>query len=292
MNMPTAMPPFTKDEMEAELREILFIQASQISHAGITQAAIDFIGFEFDFSPVNTPVEADFAKIDLTRFSARAYLTTTYDYAFQVGESWMFSEDDNHNIIAFAGGVTPEASYGDPSPFLAPGSRCRHVIDMAVGRWNLESDDSRDLTIRQLALLASMTEAAVRNSLSTEKIRTRGKPVAVSPQVAGQWLKARKGFVPTQHKKNRQAFRVAHTRSLLAAPRLPSGVQILLSDLSMSPETLAEKAKVPIGFVTSLLEGKIDISDLNALQRIGAALDVDVPYFVGQSIEASLRSEN
>jgi hypothetical protein len=292
MNKPIATLPFTKDEMEDELREILFIQASQIAHAGITQAAIDFIGFEFDFSPVTSPDKAVLAKVDLTRFSARAYLTTAYDYAFQVGESWKFSESDNHDIIAFSGGVTPEASYGDPSPFLAPDSRCRDVIDMAVGRWHLECDNSRDLTIRQLALLAGMTEAAVRNSLSTEKIRTRGKPVAVSSQVASQWLKARKGYVPTQHEKNKQAFRVVHTRNLLAAPQLSSGIRVLLSELSMTPETLAAKAKVPVENVAGLLEGRIDINDLKSLQRIGAALDVDVPYFVGQSIEASLRSAN
>jgi hypothetical protein len=191
-----------------------------------------------------------------------------------------------------SGGVTPEASYGDPSPFLAPDSRCRHVIDMATGRWNLECDDSRDLTIRQLALLAGMTEAAVRNSLSTEKIRAQGKPVAVSPRVAAQWLKARKGFAPTQHEKNRQAFHVAHTRNLLAAPQLSAGIRVLLSELSMTPEALAEKAKVPVEIVTSLLESRVDIYDLKALQKIGAVLDVDVPYFVGQSIEASLRSAN
>jgi hypothetical protein len=41
---------------------------------------------------------------------------------------------------------------------------------MAVGRWNLQCDDGRDLTIRQLALLAGMTEAAVRNFRSAKLV--------------------------------------------------------------------------------------------------------------------------
>ena len=291
MSKPNVMTPFSKEEMASELREILFVQASQIAHAGFKQVAVQFIGFEFEFSPVCTPTESDLARVDLTRFSASGYLSTAYDYAFQVGQSWAFSESDNHDIIAFGGGVTPEASYGDQSPYLSPDSRCRHVIDMATGRWNLECEDDRDLTIRHLALLAAMTEAAVRNSLSAEQIRTRGKPAALARDMALNWLKARKGFVETRREENQREFWSAHTRSLLAAAHLPAGIKTLLGELSLTPEALAEKSDVSAAVIAAFLAGQIDVSDLAPIERLGEALEVDVPYFVGQAVEAALRAK-
>jgi hypothetical protein len=187
--------PFSKDEMEAELREILFIQASQIAHVSSEKAALEFIGFQYDFSPFCGPDKSDFDRVDLARFAAKSYLAEAYDYAFQVGTCWGYSEYENHNIVAFTAGVTPAAAYGDPSPFLSSDSKCAHVVDMAIGRWNLETGN--DLTIRQLALLAEMKEGAVRNSLSTEKIKTHGKPVSIAADIALEWLKKRKGFTPT-----------------------------------------------------------------------------------------------
>ena len=88
MNKHSITLPFSKDEMEAELREILFIQASQIAHLGSEKAAFEFIGFEYDFSPVCGPDKSDFDKVDLARFAAKSYLDEAYDYAFQVGKRW------------------------------------------------------------------------------------------------------------------------------------------------------------------------------------------------------------
>ena len=84
--------PFSKDEMEAELREILFIQASQIAHVSSEKVALEFIGFQYDFSPVCGPDKSDFDRVDLARFAAKSYLNEAYDYAFQVGKCWGYSE--------------------------------------------------------------------------------------------------------------------------------------------------------------------------------------------------------
>jgi len=287
MNKHSITLPFSKDEMEAELREILFIQASQIAHVGSEKAAFEFIGFEYDFSPVCGPDKSDFDKVDLARFAAKSYLDEAYDYAFQVGKCWGYSEYENHNIVAFAEGVTPTAAYGDPSPFLSPDSKCAHVVDMAIGRWSFETGN--DLTIRQLALLAGMKEGAVRNSLSTEKIKTHGKPVSIAADVALDWLKKRKGFTPTRVEENRQAFWVTHTRSLLTAARLAPGMQAILEDLKLTPEAAAEKAGVPFDSVRRLLTDTHESAQIEDFQKIGAALDLDVPYFVGQAVEAALR---
>jgi hypothetical protein len=279
--------PFTKDEMEEELREILFIQASQIAHVGSQLAAQEFLGFDFGFSPVATVDQTDINRIDLSRFAASQYMSSAYDYAFQCGHPWGYSEDDNHNIAALSQGIVPYAAYGDRSPFLASESKCCHVIDMAMGRWCLETD--RNLTIRQLSLLAAMTEAAVRNSLSNEKIETHSKPVSVAANLALKWLSVRRGFIPTKEAENRQQHWLAHTRALLASPRINSGLQTILAELRLSPEAVAKKAGVPTDRVQELLAGAPISQNVEELRRIGEALDLDTPYFVGQTIEASLR---
>lgn len=279
--------PFAKDEMEAELREIVFVQASQIAHVGSQRAAAEFIGFDFDFSPVAAIDRADINRVDLARFAALHHLSLAYDYAFQCGHPWGYEEYDNHNIAALSEGITPYAANGDRSPYLAPESKCRHVIDMAMGRWCLETD--RNLTIRQLSLLAAMTEAAVRNSLSNEKIETKSKPASVAADLAIKWLSARRGFIPTKEAENRQKYWLARTRHLLASPRIGAGLQTILTDLELTPEAVARKAGVPSDSVQKLLAGAPADQNIEELRKIGEVLDLDVPYFVGQAVEASLR---
>jgi hypothetical protein len=234
--------------------------------------------------PARTPDRADIDRVDLKRFAASSYLSVAYDYVFQVGQCWNYSEYDNHNIIAFSDGVTPAASYGDISPFLMKNSKCRHVVDLAIGRWNLEAGDNRQLTIRQLALLAGMSEAAVRNSLSVEKIRT-----PVEAQIAKEWLQGRKGFSPTRSGENQSALWQAHTRRLLDSQSISVALETILADLKLSSEAAAEKAGVRAKAIHKLLAESYSIEDITTLKKIGEVLDLDVPHFIGRAIEAALR---
>ncbi len=293
MTKPSRVPPFSKEDMENELREILFVQASQIAHIGSDSAAREFLGFVYDFDPgCFHPTPEVLAGVDLKRFAAWGYLGTGYDFAFQVGNFWGFSEGDNLDLITFSHGISPCACYGDQNPYLAPESLCRHVVDMALGRWKLECDDERDLTIRELALLSGMTEAAVRNSLSNEQIRTRGKPAALAPDIALSWLQGRKGFIPTQKEESEKSFWAVHTRSLLSAPHFATGMETVLRELSLVPETLANSAQVPLEMIQALLSGETFYQDIEALRRIAKCLKVDEPYFAGQAIEALLRAND
>ncbi len=277
-------PPFTKEEMASELREILMVQASQIAHLGMKEAAWAYLGFECDLGPVTQPTRDEVEKIDLQRFAAWQYLSTACDYGFQVGLCWGYGESENHDIVALAEGITPAACYGDRSPYLEANSKCRHVVDLAIGRWSLEVGDGRALTVRQLALLAGMSEAAVRNSLSAEKIRT-----PVNPDEALRWLMARKGFIPTRTEENQQAFWVAHTRSFLSAARFGSGLQAILADLKLTPQAAAKKAGVKTEVMHALIAERHASADIESFLKIGAALNLDAPYFAGQAVEVALR---
>ncbi|MFA1624676.1 hypothetical protein ACDY96_18220 [Rhizobium mongolense] len=126
------------------------------------------------------------------RFDVTRNLNVAYDYAFQTGAHWIFGLDEDFEIAAFGQGVNYCSFEGAVSPYHYDDSKVRHVVDMALGRFKLERED--DLTIRELALLAGMTEAAVRNSLSKESIETQGKPAKVSSDIAVMWLQGRRGF--------------------------------------------------------------------------------------------------
>lgn len=280
-------PPFTKDAMASELKEILLIQGSQIAHAARDEAALAFLGFAVEFSPGRTLDAGDAKRIDLERFAAWSIMSAAYDYAFQVGRSWGYGESDHHAVLAFCGGVTPEASSGEVSPFQAPDSKCRHTADLAIGRYLLEAGYGGKLSVRHLALLADMSEAAVRNSLSAEKIRA---PVEAS--TALKWLQGRKGFVRTRIEDNRQAFWAAHTRSLLQASRFGEGLRTILTDLRLAPEQVAKNAGVPTDMVAGLMrDAKVELQ-VELLVKLAVALEVDVPHFVGQATEAILRARS
>ncbi len=280
----TTYPPFTKDEFAAEVREQLYIQASQISHACSDDAATAFLGFPCEFSAGGCMNDKDVARIDLPRFPAWNYLGKAFDFAFQVGNSWHYDEDTNIDVVALANGMSISAISGELSPYMVPTSKCRHVIDLAIGRFYLEAGSSQSLTVRQLALLADMSEAAVRNSLSAEKLKT-----PVDADVALVWLRGRKGFVPTKAEENREASWLAHTRSYLAAPRFNYGLAAIIRERGLSVEEVSEQSGVALPVLLDLLDGPVDLPALSDLTRLGAFLKLDVPHFVGQAMELALR---
>jgi hypothetical protein len=275
--------------MFEELKRILLVQAGQIAHVGSDEAAEAFIGFQSEngAEPYNND---DPARVKLDRFCAREYLDLAYDFAFQVGRYWHFDEYHAHKLFVFMAGVTPHGSGGEQSPYLEEGSLCRHTAEMAQARWQLEERDN-DLTIRHLALLAGMTEPAVRNSLSVEGIRTRGKPAGLDPDSALAWLRGRRGFISTREKEGREEAWALHARSLLAADRFLEGFRAILQDCGIPEGELAAKAQVAPDFVAGLLTGRPAL-EIEALSRIGAVLGLDVPHFVGLAVEVALRARH
>ncbi|TDH58256.1 hypothetical protein E2C06_33525 [Dankookia rubra] len=177
------------------------------------------------------------------------------------------------------------------SPMANPDSKCRVVVDTAFARWQLERGD--DLTIRELALLASMREPAIRNSLSAESIKVEagrrpGEPGTVNVDVAYGWLRKRRGFIDPRDPETRAVNRRSEYRTLLRERGLAFAFGEILQAAELSVDDLAGKAGVEPAFVDGLRTGK-PILDLEAARLIGEALDLDVPNFVGIAVEAALR---
>jgi hypothetical protein len=279
-----AKPPFAKDDMMVELRRAMLVQANQIAHTGNLSFALAFIGFE-TINPIYPYCEDDPRQVDLDRFAATAYLDQAYDFAFQVGQYWEFGDGTAQNVAEFIRGANPQASNGDQSPLADPEGLCRRAADTAFGRWKLKK--GFELTVRELALLGQMKETAVRNSLSKERIAIDNG--AVANEVAVSWLQQRRDFIPSKTEQGRKERWAAYSKAMLTHRDFPKAFAKIMDGFPMTAAELATKASVKPGFVAALAEGRPS-PDLEALRRVGAALDLDEPHFVGAAIQASLRS--
>jgi hypothetical protein len=279
-------PPFTKEAMAAELRELIFFQASHIAHVAGNEAASNFLGFSCEIGCFSGPSQGEAKQIDLGRFRVWPYLSDAFDYAFQVGRCWNYDESADAEVSHFDYSVTPHACWGEISPYHEANSKVRHVVDLATARITLDLNrDSGSLTVRHLALLANMSEAAVRNALSAAKISS-----PVDTEAAAEWLKDRKGFVPTRTEENWAANWTARTNFYLSAERLQAGLAGVLNDLKLTPETAASAADISVDEIRSLLGDAPPIPiSIDKLKRLGSVLEADVPHFVGQAMEATLR---
>lgn len=278
-------PPFSKEDMMAELKVAMLVQANQIAHAGSTAYAAAFMGFE-PADPLYPFCGEDPAKVDLDRFRATAFLDRAYDYAFQIGPHWLFGDDTAQNVDEFVRGANQQASNGERSPLANPDDLCRRAADMAFGRWILEQ--GHDLTVRELALLSQISEAAARNSLSKERIAIeKGR---VDSTVALAWLQERRDFIPTRPEEEHKERWKATSRFLLERRSFESAFAQILRGYPMSANELARKAKVKSPFIQALVVGRPQ-PELDALLRVGEALDIDPPHFAGAAVQAALRQE-
>jgi hypothetical protein len=276
-------PPFTKEDMMAELRMALLVQANQIAHAGSLTFAEVFMGFETS-NPLYPYCEDDPAKVDLKRFAATGYLDLAYDHAFQVGQYWCFGDEAAQDVNEFIAGANGQASSGDRSPLADPDSLCRLAADTAFGRWSLEQGS--DPSIRELALLGQMKESAVRNSLSKERIAIdRGR---ISHTIALDWLRQRRDFTPTRTAEAQQTRWMAMSRWKLERSDFAKVFNDVLLGYPIGADELARKANVSPGFIGALLAGRPE-RDLDALLRVGASLDLDAPHFAGVAVQAALQ---
>lgn len=284
-------PLFTKEEMFDELRLAVRVMANHLASYGSMKAAELLTGFE-TANPVYPYAEDDPGSFDLSRFRITDYMDMAYDYAFQVGQPSRFDDDRAQDINEFRYGANLKSTDGNASPMAIPDSKCRTVVDTAFARWQLERED--DLTVRELALLAGMKEAAVRNSLSAELIkvdagRRPGEAGTIDGNVAYGWLRKRRSFIDSRDPEIRAQNRRSEYRALLREGALASVVEQILKDSNLSLHDLAVSADVAPAYLKMLAKGKPPL-DLKAAQRVGEALGLDVPSFVGSVVEAALRN--
>jgi hypothetical protein len=290
------MAGFTKEQMLDELRTIFLFEADHVLISSGPGKAEAFIGFppgdEHEY------VHEAPTKVDLSLFAnITASFERAYEFAFNRSRLNTFGEHEVQDLQAFMEG-TPRiggiSSAGEQHRFMTPDGFCRTVADAAFARWKLEwaGDDSATFTTRELALLANMSEGAVRMAISDKsegrlKAISGSKPVAVEFGEAKRWLSGRRGFIPWPE-------RAADDRFLARAIRdadTPKVLARLVHQVAgFEPaEKLANKLGWSTADVQSWLDGTFAF-DTERAGQIAKALQLDVPMFVGKALEVTLRS--
>ena len=293
------MARFTKEEMFTELRTIFLFEADHLLLGAGQEMAERFIGQPlgdereyFDRPP---------ADVDLSRFPIARSFDNGYEYAFRPSLLNDLDESEVQDLMVFMLG-TPKAggtvSGAETHDFMTPDGLCQTVADAVMARWKLEWDSpgSHQFTTRELALLADMTEGAVRNALadkSENRLRAipgTKNPVEVEHAEALRWLKGRRGFIASPERPSDDRFLTEHLQAIRNATELGRLVGRRLWSVFGSPD----KAPAVMGWTLSDIEtwtkGQ-QTFDADAARKLAEALDFNVPLFVGKALEVTIRRD-
>lgn len=281
-------PPFTLKEMRDELCTILLFKADDIAMTKREDAAASFIGFTSDCY-----FKESAEQVSLGPFRISTTMDILFDYAFQVGRADSFDESMLQDAIVFMENI-PRVGGRDHEAvghrFMEPDGFCRTVVDTAGARWKLEDDNGSELSVRELALLARMTEGAVRNAIAAAGIKSKGAKTYVTLAFATEWLAGRRGFVPTtcwNYTSQRAMTDIRHASSIGAfAEILCRRTQAQ----GLSNAELATAAGLTEEQVAEWLGGDPRL-DLQAAVAIAGALDLDPALMAGRAVELILRSK-
>ncbi|TXN65375.1 hypothetical protein FV228_15825 [Methylobacterium sp. WL18] len=326
------MSRFTKAQMRDELREILLYQADHLVCCGTTDAAEAFIGFppENDEGVYESYWRLDASEVDLARFRISESFDLAYDFTFEPSLIHHIHPVELGSLVAFMNGIPRPMSQDidniDPllpmrplsASFMEQDGYCQTVADAAVARWKLEVSGQGTFTPRELALLANMSEGAVRNAMSDKsesalKPIPGSKPIQVEHEDALRWLRNRRGYkaIPRRVGDDDTA------KSKLEAVRTSSELAQIIDqhfhtfiaghpfqDISRSNFTSADKAhfqinQMPKGIksldwsleeLKSWRDGSFRFDQEKAL-KLAEALGLNVPLFAGKALEVSLRRD-
>lgn len=287
------MPRFSKEQIHGELSKILLIQADHIANTAHPDIAEQFIGFplqndEFCY------FESDPARVDLSRFHATTLLDACYEYA--VSPSVLTGHDDSlvQDLQVFVLGMPQADVGGEIHSFLTESGVCRMVAEISLARFKLDEGDA--LSGREVALLANMTEGAVRNALADKSenglqaISGTKNPVMIENDEALRWLMGRRGFVPTPFSLDEDRF---VTERILKS-RSTKEIGEIVSRLSWTRFGSPDDAPAKLGWSDETFkawcEGTQTFDETKAIQ-LAEAFGTDVPLFVGKMRETTLRRD-
>jgi hypothetical protein len=290
------MGRFTKDQMLDELRTIFLYEADHVLISSGEAKAEAFIGFPVGEQGeyLNEPVK----KVDLAHFAPiTECFERAYEFAFNRSRLNRFGEHEVQDLLVFMDG-TPRAggvsSGGETHRFMEPDGYCRMVANAASARWKLEwkGDESETFTTHELALLASVSDAAVRMAISEKgdnRLRSipGSKPVAVEFSEAKRWLSGRRGFTPWPDRPVDDLFL---TRALRDA-ETPKAFGRLIHQAAdfQPPEQLTEKVGWTAKEIQVWFDGTFAF-DTERARHLAQSLGLDVPLIVGKALEVTLRS--
>ena len=177
---------------------------------------------------------------------------------------------------------------------MRPWGLCRTVADAAIARWKLEVDRRGDFPIRELALLADVTDEAALKSLARWSAQERcGLPFqSYSTLPVGEalrWLSAQRGFRSSWTPSDDEP----QVRGKLAGVRSAEDLRdFVRAHRSSSAPVVAQPTGSDLSAELAAWErGGFDYDPTRAA-AFAQSLGLDVPLFVGKVLEVSLRQAN
>jgi hypothetical protein len=291
---------FTKEQMLNELRTIFLFEADHIAIGAGLGAAEEFIGFSNDEYGNYCAMKPEI--VDLDRFPIACAFEQGYDYAFRPTVlSTLGDPSEVQDLRVFMDG-TPKVGGigcgGETHQFMTPDGFCQTVADAVYARWKLEWEDDagEHFTTRELALLANMTEGAIRNALADKSenglraIPGSKNPVQIEKAEAARWLQGRRGFIPTPNRPREDRFLKEQLQNAPSAEALGQLIGQCVKRAARTPGDV----QAALGWKHEQLDAWVrgeNRFDLESAKALAVALDLDVPLFVGKALEVSLRRD-
>ncbi|WP_394155818.1 hypothetical protein [Loktanella salsilacus] len=276
----------TLSEVHRELAATLIVQAK---HIALTAQNYDLGEVFLGSDPEQTHAEG----VDLSRFPIAAKIEALHAYAFAPTGDDLFNASALHGMAHFLSSLPREDWNGSVHGFpnLGGPSAMADVLDAASARAAIDGQDetwTSDLSVRQVALLADITEGAVRNALSQTGAAgltavTGSKPVRISIDEARRWLPGRRGFSPTPTGPSDDPIMNDRLRGFDRMEQLSDFIGRHAVRRLGSVEALGVEA-------AGWLDGSYTF-DTSAAHVVAETIGADVPTFIGKALELALRRD-
>jgi len=257
------MPPFGKDVVLRDLQKALRSHAYLIERLASPDAASAFAGVDMD--DLSSFDDGDAQGIDLDKFAMTSVISHAYDYAFGSTPSYLMSEEDVDDLEVFL----ELASAADTNRFFSPmhreNSAVRVTAEMAYARWQLR--EGSGLTVKRMAFLARMTENAVRNSLSKQKIKPENGLVPFERALS--WLEVRQNFLPQRDDERGTSPSTYSALHTMQTHPLGEALAKIIDQVTPGAAVAVEARELAAGIETGAGEGRLPaIGQLRELSRV------------------------
>lgn len=273
--------PFTWEQIEGEIRKAIWVSIEAIGIFCTNEAYRGMLGDS----------NAEENTFDIQRHRVYSIVERCYAYAYQLPGHDKIEEEDWYEAEMLLNGGLPVYTHNQESPLMASlDSPLRSVLETFFARYGM-NELGKPLNIRELGLLAGMSDSVVRASLSKEgfKLERSGssdESAVLSSEEALRWLTKRRGFIP-----NKGEALEGQKKAIVEGLVLDQSIEFaeIIAELSRRycSDIFELSQKMPDGdkeWVLAFFRGEKPDIRLNLLKSVATELEAPEALFVGRAV--------